>query len=234
MKDYKPPFWFQISIQGLILYSIVTTFLETVPEFASYANFFQISETVVVIIFTLEYGFLWLKSTDRRAYPFRFMAVIDLLSIAPFYLGAAVDLRGIRVFRLLRITRVLKLGRYNKAINTLGEAFKRSAPELLVFSVVTMMTLTISAMALYYAEHDAQPEVYSSLPASLWWAVVTLTTVGYGDVYPITVLGKLVAAAVMLIGIGVIAIPTAIISSNLTALMRSNKMPEEQQNSILP
>tara|TARA_Y100001968_G_scaffold302678_1_gene316191 strand:+ start:287 stop:760 length:474 start_codon:yes stop_codon:yes gene_type:complete len=151
------------------------------------------------------------------------MAIIDLLAVAPFYLAAAVDLRGIRVFRLLRITRLLKLGRYNKAINTLGTAFKRSAPELLVFTVVTLMTLSISAMALYYAEHEAQPEVYSSLPVSLWWSVVTLTTVGYGDVYPITVLGKVVAAAVMLIGIGQIAIPTAIISSNLTELIKSDK-----------
>ena len=108
-------------------------------------------------------------------------------------------------------------------LNTLGTAFKRSAPELLVFTVVTLMTLTISAMALYYAEHEAQPEVYSSLPVSLWWSVVTLTTVGYGDVYPITVLGKVVAAAVMLIGIGQIAIPTAIISSNLTELIKSDK-----------
>ncbi len=223
LEEYRPPLWFQISIQCLILYSIVTTFLETVPELEAYADFFSVSEIIVVAIFTIEYGFLWIKSSNKRAYPFGFMAIIDLLAVAPFYLGTAVDLRGIRVFRLLRITRLLKLGRYNRAINTLGTAFKRSAPELLVFSVVTLMTLTISAMALYYAEHEAQPEVYSSLPASLWWAVVTLTTVGYGDVYPITVLGKVVAAVVMLIGIGVIAIPTAIISSNLTELIKSDK-----------
>ncbi|MDB4863543.1 ion transporter [Pirellulaceae bacterium] len=223
MQEYKPPFWFQISVQCLIIYSIITTFLETVPELKTYATFFHMSEIIVVVIFTLEYLFLWFKSKNKRAYPFGFMASIDLLAIAPFYIGAAVDLRGIRIFRLLRITRLMKLGRYSRAINTLGEAFRRSAPELIVFGIVAMMTLTISAMAIYYAEHEAQPDVFSSLPASLWWAIVTLTTVGYGDVYPITAVGKIIAAAVMLIGIGVIAIPTAIISSNFTDLIKNER-----------
>ena len=116
LEEYRTPLWFQISIQCLILYSIVSTFLETLPELEAYADFFSVSEIIVVAIFTIEYGFLWIKSSNKRTYPFGFMAIIDLLAVAPFYLGAAIALRGIRVFRLLRITRLLKLGRYNKAI----------------------------------------------------------------------------------------------------------------------
>jgi len=210
----------ELSIQVLIVYSIITTVLETMPELAGYRSFFRFSEFVVVAIFTLEYLIRWYRSPDRLRYPLRPMAIIDLLAILPFYIRLTVDLRSLRALRLLRIFRLLKLGRYSRALQTLGEAFRRAGPELAVFGFIVLIVILLSSMTLYYAEHEAQPDVYESIPASLWWAVVTLTTVGYGDVYPVTPIGKVVASIVMLTGIGLIAIPAGVVSSHMTEIIR--------------
>lgn len=210
----------QLFIQALIIYSIITVCLETVPDLAAYRSFFRVSEIVVVVIFTVEYFARWVLASNRLTHPFRFLTVIDALAILPFYLQFGVDLRALRALRLLRLFRILKLARYSRALQTLAEAFTRSAPELAVFGFLVCIILLISAMGLYYAEHDSQPDVYSSIPGSLWWAVVTLTTVGFGDVYPATPMGRFIASAIMLCRIGLIAIPTGILSSTLTDLVR--------------
>jgi voltage-gated potassium channel len=220
------PRWLQLSIQALILYSVVTLCLETMPELIAYREFFEISEFIVVVIFTVEYFACWTFSNNRWTYPFRLMSIVDLLAILPFYLNAGLDLRSLRSLRLMRIFRVLKLGRYSTALQTLGDSLKRSWPELSAVLFLTLIIALISAMGLYYAEHDAQPKVFSSIPASLWWAIVTLTTVGYGDAYPITPLGKLMAGTIMILGIGLIAVPTGIVSSNLTEMMRESRGSE--------
>ncbi len=219
----KAPRALNLFIQGLILYSIVTVALETMPTLSSYGLFFRISEVVVVVIFTVEYLAFWALSKDRLRYPFRFMAIVDLLAILPFYLQLGIDLRSLRALRLLRIFRVLKMGRYSKALQTLGEAFQRAAPELAVVGYTVALIILISAMGLYYAEHDAQPEVYTSVPAWSWWAIVTLTTVGYSDVYPVTPVGKIIASAIMLTGIGFIAVPTGLLSSTMTDILRERR-----------
>ena len=203
----------------LILYSIVTMTLETMPEMRHYRTFFVWSEFVVVSIFTVEYVVNWVASRNRR-YPLTPLAIIDLLAILPFYLQLGVDLRGLRAFRLLRVFRLLKLARYSKSLQLLGEALRRSGPELLAFGFVGLIVIYISAMCLYYAEHNAQPEVFSSIPATFWWAIVTLTTVGYGDVYPMTAIGKVVAAVVMISGVGFVAVPTSIITVKFSEVLR--------------
>lgn len=211
----------QLTIQALILYSIVTVALETVPKLSSeYRRFFRLSEITVVAIFTVEYLAMWFLSREPLRFPLRPISMIDLLAILPFYLQVGVDLRALRGLRLLRVFRVLRLGRYSRALQTLGEAFRRSAPELAMTGFVGVIIIVISAMALYYAEHRAQPEVYSSIPGSIWWAVVTLTTVGYGDVYPVTALGRFVAAFIILVGIGFIAVPTSILSGTFSDILR--------------
>lgn len=213
----------QAAIQALIVYSVVTITLETMPELDEYDKFFRASEVVVVILFTIEYLWRWSVSKERLRYPFRPMAIIDLLSILPFYLELSIDLRSVRSFRLMRIFRILKLGRYNRALQMLYEALRRCVPELIVMGMFLGIVVIVASTCLYYAEHGAQPDVYRSIPATFWWAVVTLTTVGYGDAYPITPAGKLIAAVVMLTGIAVIAVPTAVISSSVTEVMRERR-----------
>ena len=225
------PRWLQLLVQALIAYSIVTVALETVPDLAEYRSFFRASEIIVVVIFTVEYAARWLLAGNRLTYPLHPFAIIDLLVILPFYLQFGIDLRALRALRLLRIFRILKLARYSQALQTLGEAVKRSAPELGVFAFMVAVVVLLSAMALYYVEHDAQPEVYSSIPASLWWAIVTLTTVGYGDVYPVTLLGRFVAALIMLTGIGLIAVPTGILSSTMTDLLGERREQKQKHSS---
>lgn len=219
----QAPQWVQILIQVLIVYSVVTIALETMPELAGWSMFFEVSNVVVVAIFTVEYFAFWWYSDDRLRYPLRLTSIIDLLAILPFYLALGIDLRFVRSVRLLRAFRILKLARYSRALRTLGEAFRRTAPELAVIGFAAAIVIVISSMMMYYAEHEAQPNVYTSIPASLWWAVVTLTTVGYGDVYPVTLVGRLVATIVMLLGIGLIALPTGIISSAMTEIIRENR-----------
>lgn len=216
----QSPKWIQLTIQGLIVYSVITMCLETMPELVGYRRFFRGSEIVVIAIFTIEYFVFWMLSSDKLKYPFRFMSLVDLLAILPFYISLGIDLRAIRAIRLLRIFRILKLGRYSRALNTLAESVRRSAPELAMFGFISVIIIIISAMALYYAENSAQPDVYSSIPASIWWAVVTLTTVGYGDVYPVTPIGRIVAGVIMLLGISFIAFPTGILSSTMNDIIR--------------
>lgn len=220
-----PPFaraaqWFS---QVLILYSVVTMAMETMPELSGWTRFFTGSETVVVLVFTVEYFVRWWWAADRRRYPFSALAIIDLLAVLPFYLAVGLDLRGLRAVRLLRVFQLLKLSRYNQALQTLGEALRRTAPEFAALGTITAMVLFFAAVGVYYAENTRQPEAFASVPAALWWAVVTLTTVGYGDVYPVTPLGKCMASVVMLLGIGWIAIPAGLLSSTLTEMLRERR-----------
>jgi voltage-gated potassium channel len=213
----------QLALQILILYSIVTMVFETEPVFGRYAQFFKISEMIVVMLFTLEYFACWALHKQKRKYPFRLLNVIDLLAIAPFYLQFGVDLRMLRILRFIRIFRVLKLARYSRALDTLHEAVRKSAPELVVTGCMAILIIVAFSMLLYFAEHDAQPEAYSSILTAMWSVVVTLSTVGYGDIYPITVAGRLATALLMLTGIGFIAIPTGIVSSRLTDILAERR-----------
>lgn len=142
------------------------------------------------------------------------MALIDLLAIIPFYLPFFVpDLRFVRIIRLFRILRILKLGRYSKALQTFGNVLKRKKEDLAIALSTLLVLLVFAASLIYIVEHQAQPEVFSSIPAAMWWAVVTLTTVGYGDVYPVTIVGKLLGAGIAVLGIGLFALPVGILAS---------------------
>jgi voltage-gated potassium channel len=142
------------------------------------------------------------------------LALVDLLSVLPFYLPfVGVDLRSLRAVRLFRVFRIVKLGRYSKALNLLGRVLVSRKAELVmtIFALLVLMVLASSLM--YFAEHDAQPESFSSIPAAMWWAVATLSTVGYGDIYPVTFAGKLLAAVVAVLGIGMFALPAGLLGS---------------------
>jgi voltage-gated potassium channel len=217
INDTKASKIFAIFIQVLILISIVTFTIETIPDLKPQTrSILYAVEVFSVIVFTIEY-ILRIYVTDKKLkFVFSFFGIIDLLAILPFYLSFGVDLRSLRALRFLRLFRILKLVRYNRAMNHFASAIKSAKEEIFLFLFITIILIYFSAVGIYYFENKAQPEHFSSIFDSLWWAIVTLTTVGYGDVYPITVGGKVFTFFILLIGLGIVAIPTGIITSALT------------------
>ena len=208
---------FSLVIQVLILLSVITFSLETLPDLKpSTAHFLHVIETVSIVIFTIEYILRIYVADKKLRFIFSFYGIIDLLAILPFYIAFGVDLISLRILRFLRLFRLLKLARYNRAILHFIRALKLAKEEIILFFTITLILIYISAVGIYYFEHHAQPEKFASVFDSLWWSIVTLTTVGYGDVYPITVGGKIFTFFILLIGLGIVAVPTAIISSSLT------------------
>ena len=207
---------FDIFIQCLILASLISFSLETLPSLTEQqAKILRAIEVVTVALFSIEYLIrLWVAG-KKGCFIFSFFGLIDLLAILPFYLSTGLDLRALRVFRFLRIFRLFKVARYGSAITRFKLAFGMVKEELVLFFVVTVMLLYVSAMGIYYFENPVQPEAFSSVFDGLWWAVVTLTTVGYGDVYPVTVGGKAFTFFVLMIGLGIVAVPTGLIASAL-------------------
>jgi len=221
----RAPRWLRISLQGVVIYSILVMCLESVDSLGWLAPFFRISEAIVVTIFAAEYlAYLWLAK-DRLRHVIRPYSIIDLLAILPYLADLGGGFLALRSFRLLR---VLKLARHAGG-NPLSLAVRRAAPDLLSAAGVGLVVVLFASIGLYYAEHDMQPETYASIPASMWCVVVTLTTVGYGDMCPVTVWGRLIASCVMLLGIGLIAVPTSLISSNLTDILQDRREAKRLQ-----
>ena len=215
--------FFALSIQFLIILSIVTFSVETIPDLKPQTrNILESIELVCVIVFTIEYVLRIYVANKKLKFIFSFFGIIDLLAILPFYLAFGVDLRSLRALRFVRLLRLFKLVRYNKALKHFARAIKIAKEEILLFLFITLILIYLSAVGIYYFEHDAQPEHFSSIFDSLWWAIITLTTVGYGDVYPITVGGRVFTFIILMIGLGIVAIPTGILSSALTRAIDSN------------
>jgi voltage-gated potassium channel len=219
----------QLVVYSLITLSVLLVILETVPELPEgYREVFWHVELVVVVFFSIEYlARLWscveTKPGEspvkaRLRYVFSFYGLIDLIAILPFFLHAflPVDLLALRVMRYFRLFRILKLSRYSKSIKLLTTVFREKKEPLIVAMSILVALLIISSTLMYFAEHQTQPEVFSSIPAAMWWAVATLTTVGYGDVYPVTALGKCIASVIAVLGIGFFALPAGILSSGFT------------------
>ena len=208
---------FNILIQILILVSVVTFSMETVPDLEPQTRIIlRYIEIFSVVAFTIEY-LLRIWVADRKfKFIFSFFGIIDFLAILPFYLAVGIDLRSLRALRFLRLFRILKLVRYNRAMNQFSRAIKSAKEQIFLFIFITLILIYFASVGIYYFENEAQPENFSSIFDSLWWAIITLTTVGYGDVYPITVGGKVFTFIILMIGLGIVAIPTGIISSALT------------------
>ncbi len=216
-NDNKLSRWFAFFIQALILVSLITFSVETLPNLKPETRYLlRAIEIFCVVVFTVEYILRIYVADSKPRFIFSFFGLIDLVAILPFYLSFGIDLRSLRALRFLRLFRVLKLVRYNKAMNHFVRAIKTAKEEILLFIFITLMLIYFSAVGIYYFENQAQPEHFTSIFDSLWWAIITLTTVGYGDVYPITVGGKVFTFIILMIGLGIVAIPTGIISSALT------------------
>lgn len=213
---------FNLFIKILIVLSLISISIETLPELDSNLRLLlEIFEIITVLIFTVEYLLRIFVADKKLSYIFSFYGLIDLIAILPFYIAVGFDLRSIRIFRLLRVARMLKFARYNDAINRLYEAFRTIKAELIVFLAITLCVLYVAALGIYYFENPVQPEKYSSVFHSLWWAIATLTTVGYGDVYPITFGGRTFTFVLLMIGIGLISVPTGLIASALTKSLKN-------------
>jgi voltage-gated potassium channel len=205
------------TIQGLIILSLVTFSISTLPELSPVTiKILSIIETVTVIVFSLEYVLRIYAAEQKLRFIFSFYGLVDLVAILPYYLTTGLDLRAVRVFRLLRLMRILKLYKYNAALNRFHHALRMVREELIIFGFISTILLFLSAIGIYYFEHAAQPDKFKSVFHALWWSLTTLTTVGYGDIYPITAGGKIFTFFVLIIGLGVIAVPTGLVASALT------------------
>ncbi len=215
----------QIILSILIVLDISSLILETSQPFdRSYHWLFRSIAIFSTIIFTVEYGLrLWSCTVERQyRHPFwgrvRYaltpMAIVDLISTFPFYLILVFqNLAFLKTLRLLRLARIIKIGRYSKAVRSLARVIISKQEELLITCSIISFLLIIASSLMFFAEHDAQPEIFSSIPASMWWGVVTLTTVGYGDIYPVTTIGKLLGSCLAFFGIGVFVLPAGIVAS---------------------
>lgn len=219
---------FDFFIQFLIVLSVITFSIETIPTIKPETrSILHAIEIFCVVVFTLEYISRIYIAEKKLKFIFSFFGLIDLLAILPFYLSFGVDLRSLRVLRMFRLLRLLKLVRYNKAMRHFTKAMLLAREQIILFMVVTLVLIYFSAVGIYYFENEAQPDHFSSIFDSLWWSIVTLTTVGYGDVYPITAGGKVFTFFILLIGLGIVAVPTGIISSSLTKAVELDSEQKE-------
>jgi voltage-gated potassium channel len=229
-------------IISLIAVNVLLVILDTFNGFPAWVlTMFRRCETVSVIVFTLEYAArLWTSDymrptmppfVARLRYVVSFMALVDLLAILPFYLPFIfhVDMRVLRMIRLLRLLRILKANRYTSALAVIGEVVKRKASQLVSAMVVVIFLMVIASVLMYNVECLAQPSVFENAFSSLWWCVATLTTVGYGDIYPITPVGKVLSGVIALLGIGLVAIPTGVISAGFVEETNAVKDDGEKQ-----
>lgn len=232
------------SLYILIVLNIISLILESYQEIRQdFSTFLFYFEAISVIIFSVEYLLrLWTADLNpeytgnsfikRLKFTFSTLGLIDLFAILPFYLPflITIDLRILRILRLLRLLRIFKLSRYSKSFQIISSVLKETRSELSVTFFVAFVLLILSSTLMYYIESSVQPEAFASIGHSFWWAIATLTTVGYGDVYPITALGKVLSAIIALIGIGFVALPTGIISSVFVEKIQKENAVKHNEN----
>ncbi len=238
--------YFDIFILGLIFLNIMVLALETVDSlFQTYELWFRVFEYFSGIVFTIEYVLRVWSCTVSKPYrhPFwgrvRFMvtplAIIDLLAILPLFLPLLNSKWQVgRALRLFRLFRVLKLNRYTDSLMILVRVLRSRQEELLLSFFVLSILLAVSSTLIYFAEKDAQPEVFSSIPEAVWWGTITLTTVGYGDVYPVTVIGRIFGGVLAVLGIGIFALPAGILASGFSEELEARKARKRAKASSQP
>lgn len=219
--------YFDYFIQVLIFLSLISFTIETLPDNEpSTILFLHYFELFCVVVFSVEYILRIYVHKNPFKYIFSFYGIIDLIAILPFYLRFSFDLRAMRAFRIFRIFRALKLIRYNKALRRFHIAADIIKEEMILFFITTLIFIYLASAGIYFFENEAQPLIFKSVLHSGWWAIVTLTTVGYGDVYPITDGGKIFTFFILLIGVGIITIPAGLIAS---ALSKAREIDDEKK-----
>ena len=213
--------WFDRSVLLLIVVSVVLMSLSTVSGLPPASRTALAAlEFVIIVLFTIEYGLRIMTADSRWTFVRSFYGIIDLMALLTFYATLVwvgmIDLRAVRALRLLRVFRAFEFARYTAATARIGRAMGYVRDEAIVFLFATLVLLYIAAMGIHHFESEAQPEKFNSVFHSLWWAVVTLTTVGYGDTYPVTLGGRMWTFAVLLLGMGIVAVPAGLIVSGLS------------------
>jgi voltage-gated potassium channel len=229
--DTKSGLFFDLTVQVFILASIVVFSVETLPSLDEEIHKkIRALEAIFISIFTLEYVLRFLTAERKAKFLFSFWGIVDLVAILPFYLvsfGFAYNFIMLRALRLLRLVRILKLGRYNKSLQRISLALKIARHDLSLTLAATAVMLLIASFGIYQFEYPAQPDKFSSVFESLWWALATLTTVGYGDIYPITLGGRIFTGIILMIGLGIVALPAGIIASSITEARRQQTSRED-------
>lgn len=218
---------FDIALLVLIIISVLAVMLETVKSVnRAWSDALIMLEWITTAIFTVEYMLRIYAAPDRKAYIFSFYGLIDLLTIVPSYFALIFTgshyLLTIRSLRLLRVFRILKLGHFLKESQALKDALKASIAKIIIFIGVVLILVTILGALMYMIEGDGNGG-FTSIPTSIYWAIVTMTTVGYGDIAPVTDLGQFISVLVMLLGYGIIAVPTGIVSAEMASSREAEK-----------
>ena len=235
---------FDMVILLFILLSVCSVFISTFDLPNDVEMILQRIEVCVVIVFTVEYLLrIWTADLlypgcgffrSRLKFILSPMAMIDLTAILPFYLPMLlpVNLIGIRAVRLVQLLRVFKMNRYFEALRSIGAVFQSKSKEIFASVFFVLILLVVASLLIYYAEHDAQPQLFQNAFSALWWAVATLTTVGYGDIYPITPIGRFLGAIIAVLGIGMVAVPTSILSAGFVEFLeKKNPEPPAEEKS---
>jgi len=234
------PLMVNLFIIGLIALNSMAIILHSVPTIRNHpavAQLFIDFEIFSVLVFTIEYGLrVWacVESPDyqdpvwgRLKYMLSGWALVDLLAILPFYLTLfTTDFGLLRMLRLLRVVRLYRLTKYSHALHMIQRAIKYTKEELILSYTFLLFAMLIASSIIYYIEHPVQPEAFSSIPAAMWWGVVTMTTLGYGDVYPITALGKLFGGFIAILGVALFSLPTGILASGFIKQINDSKQGE--------
>jgi voltage-gated potassium channel len=226
----KIPALFDKFIFLLIVVNLISMVLESEPWISDRFRFYLSSfEVISISIFSLEYVYRSIVAyKTKRKYNWTFFGIIDLLSVLPFFFDMLIgfDGRFIRVFRLFRISRILKLGKFSKSFELLGRGINNVQKELYITFFIAFIMLFFSASGIYYLENPEQPQYFSSITESFWWSVSSLTGVGFEEIFPQTFGGKLFGTFISLIGIGVVAVPTGIISASFVEVLDQEKNKE--------
>ncbi len=233
---------FDLFIIALIILNVILVIADTFTLPENIKSAMQYVDIFTVVIFTAEYLLrIWTadllypqysKSKARIKYIFSFMALIDLFAVLPFYvpLLIPIDLRVLRILRVVRLLRIFKFNRYTSALASVAEVLKKRSSQLISSMLIVLLLMIISSVIMYSVENPAQPEVFTNAFSGLWWAVATFTTVGYGDIYPVTAVGKILSAIIAMLGIGLIAVPTGIISAGFMSEIEHGTEDEETYN----
>ena len=233
--------WFIVSLITINIFIIILDTFEGMSE--NVLKTFYYIEIISLILFTIEYVLrIWtadklfphlLARRARLKYMVSFMAIVDLLAILPFYIPFIIpfDLRFLRTFRLLRLIRLLKLNRYTTALATLNDVIRGKATQILSSMLVVGLLMVISSLLMYAIEHDVQPEVFVNAFTGFYWAIETLTTVSYGDIFPVTPLGRVLGAVISLLGLSLVAVPTGILSAGfMENIEREKEKAKEKED----
>lgn len=238
---------FNWAITLLIVYFLITLSIGTLPNLPVWAaDFLNASDYVVFGLFTIEYAVRIAAAPSKRKYLFSFYGILDLVALAPFYLtvgldlaadldlaarldlAAGLELEAVRVVRLFGVVQLLRLVRYSDAASRFRRALALAKEELVLVLTVAAVLLFVSSVGIYHFERNEQPEEFGSVLHSMWWAIVTLTTVGYGDVYPTTPAGKIFTGVVMVCGLAVVAVPAGIMASALSEVRAQERSQDRK------